>query len=142
MSPDTLFSIANAVALIGWLILAAGVLLRRPLLRDTIAGTAVPVALSACYAGLVLVNWWSADGGFDSLAAVQTLFSQPWIALAGWVHYLAFDLFIGATLARRVMENGLTRMVLLLILPLTFLFGPVGLLVAQGLFLIRKRQTS
>jgi hypothetical protein len=46
--------------------------------------------------------------------------------LAGWVHYLAFDLFVGAWIARTTVQSQLSRLVLVPILPLTFLFGPAG----------------
>jgi Domain of unknown function (DUF4281) len=62
------------------------------------------------------------------LERVQKLFTFPWVALAGWVHYLAFDLFVGAWISRRVMEDGLPRWTLIALLPLTFTFGPMGLL--------------
>jgi Domain of unknown function (DUF4281) len=58
---------------------------------------------------------------------VQLLFTSEWAALAGWVHYLAFDLLIGAWIARDVMSRGLSRWLLLPLLPLTFMFGPMGL---------------
>jgi hypothetical protein len=138
MTPELLFSLSGPVALIGWLSLAAGILLRNALLRDTVAGTAIPLALSAAYAALILVFWWTAEGGFDSLANVQKLFTSPWVALAGWVHYLAFDLAIGAILARKVMAAGLSRLFLIPILPLTFLFGPIGFLLGQAVLLSRK----
>ena len=138
MTPELLFSLSGPVALIGWLSLAAGILLRNALLRDTVAGTAIPLALSAAYATLILVFWWTAEGGFDSLANVQKLFTSPWVALAGWVHYLAFDLAIGAILARKVMAAGLSRLFLIPILPLTFLFGPIGFLLGQAVLLSRK----
>ena len=48
------------------------------------------------------------------------------MALAGWVHYLAFDLFIGANIAREVADRGISRLFLIVLLPLTFLFGPIG----------------
>jgi Domain of unknown function (DUF4281) len=138
MTPELLFSLSGPVALIGWLSLAAGILLRNALLRDTVVGTAIPLALSAAYAALILVFWWTAEGGFDSLANVQKLFNSPWVALAGWVHYLAFDLAIGAILARKVMAAGLSRLFLIPILPLTFLFGPIGFLLGQAVLLSRK----
>ena len=47
--------------------------------------------------------------------------------LAGWVHYLAFDLFIGAWIAKKADEIGLSRLLQGPILIATFLFGPVGL---------------
>jgi Domain of unknown function (DUF4281) len=138
MTPELLFSLSGPVALIGWLSLAAGILLRNALLRDTVAGTAIPLALSAAYAALILVFWWTAEGGFDSLANVQKLFTSPWVALAGWIHYLAFDLAIGALLARKIMAAGLSRLFLIPILPLTFLFGPIGFLLGQAVLLSRK----
>jgi hypothetical protein len=138
MSAETAFSIAGTLAFIGWLMLSAGVVLKQPLLRDRVAGLAIPLLLSAAYTALILVHWWPAEGGFDSLASVQMLFTQPWVALAGWVHYLAYDLFIGALLARRIMEAGISRLFLIPILPLAFLFGPIGFVLAQSLLLSRK----
>lgn len=141
MTPDTVFSIVNPLALAGWLTLVAGIVIKHPLLRDVIAGRIIPVILSVAYTALILVFWWDAEGGFGALADVQTLFTQPWIALAGWVHYLAFDLAIGAVLARQVMERGLSRLFLVPILPLTFLFGPIGYLAAQTLFTLTAKES-
>ena len=138
MTPELMFSLSGTVALVGCLSLTAGILLRNVLLRDTVAGMAIPLALSAAYAALILVFWWSAEGGFDSLANVQKLFTSPWVALAGWIHYLAFDLAIGAILARKIMAAGLSRLFLIPILPLTFLFGPIGFLLGEAVLLSRK----
>ena len=138
MTPDTLFSLLNPLALAGWLVLSAGIVLRRPFLRDRVAGLYVPLLFAGLYTAIILVFWWSAEGGFDSLANVQKLFTSPWVALGGWVHYLAFDLAIGALVSRQIMDRGLPRLVLVPILPLAFLFGPIGYLVAQTLILSRK----
>ena len=126
MTADQVFSIANPIALLGWLTLIYAVVRRNNWLRDVIVGRFWPLALSALYLLLILFFFGKADGGFDSLANVQRLFTSPWAALAGWVHYLAFDLFVGAWIARQHMEAGLPRWPLIVILPLTFLFGPIG----------------
>ena len=126
MTADFIFNLANPVALLGWIILAAGVVLNRPFLRDTLAGRIWPFGFSALYTILVAAFFLKAEGGFDSLAHVQQLFTFPWVALAGWVHYLAFDLFIGAMIAREVMQRGMSRLFLIGLLPLTFIFGPIG----------------
>ena len=126
MTAGQLFSIANPIALLGWLVLVYAVLRRNSFLRDQIAGRWWPLGLSALYLALILFFFGKAEGGFDSLANVQKLFTSPWAALAGWVHYLAFDLFVGAWIARQHMEAGLPRWPLVAILPLTFLFGPIG----------------
>lgn len=67
-------------------------------------------------------------GGFGTLAAVQALFASPAVALAGWVHYLAFDLFVGLWIAARADAAGVSRWLQAPVLATTFLFGPIGLL--------------
>ena len=62
---------------------------------------------------------------------MQLLFTDGWAATAGWMHYLAFDLFMGAWIARTLMQAGLSRLWLVPLLPLTFLFGPAGFLAAE-----------
>ena len=98
----------------------------KPLLRDVIAGRGFPFGLSALYTILIVAFFFKAEGGFDSLSNVQKLFTYPWAALVGWVHYLAFDLFMGAVISRDVMKLGISRLFLIVLLPLTFMFGPVG----------------
>ena len=128
MTASGLFSAFNMVAMVGWIILAAGVVLKRGWLRDALAGTCIPVVLSAAYLVLIVFFFAGAEGGFDTLENVQKLFTSPWAALAGWIHYLAFDLFMGARIARGFAEQGLPRWPLVFLLPLTFLFGPIGYL--------------
>ena len=140
MTPETLFTAASICAMAGWLALVAGIVLKRPLLRDTIAGLPVPLALSLAYTALIAIHWAGTEGGFDTLANVQKLFTSSWAALAGWIHYLAFDLFIGALLARKIMEAGLPRLVLVPVLPLTFLFGPIGFLLGHIILFTRNPQ--
>ncbi|MFN3992922.1 MAG: ABA4-like family protein [Tabrizicola flagellatus] len=126
MTPDALFQIANPLALLGWLTLLASPL--APRAAQALAGAAVPLLLSLAYAGLVLAFWWEAPGGFGSLPEVMQLFTHPQIALAGWLHYLAFDLFLGAWEVRTARAEGIPHGMVLPCLVLTFLFGPAGLL--------------
>lgn len=126
MSSDTLFQIANMTALSGWLLLLASPLILR--LAQWIAGIAIPLILSVVYTGLVLAFWSRAEGGFDSLANVMLLFTKPEVALAGWLHYLAFDLIVGAWEVRTARREGIAFALVIPCLLLTFLFGPAGLL--------------
>ena len=57
---------------------------------------------------------------------VQTLFQSPGALAAGWVHCLAFDLFVGSWIAERAAAVRLHHGLLLPVLALTFLFGPAG----------------
>jgi hypothetical protein len=124
MTPDVLFQAANMVALCGWVLLALAPL--APVWSDRIAGFGLPAGLSLLYSGLILAFWAGADGGFDTLAGVQSLLLTPEIALAGWVHYLAFDLFLGGWELRRARRLAIPHVLMVPILALTFLFGPAG----------------
>ena len=70
-----------------------------------------------------LVTHWG-GGGFGLLAEVGTLFRQPAALLAGWLHYLAFDLLVGVAIVECFLEDLMPRLLLLPVPPLTFLFGP------------------
>ena len=111
MSLDALFQIANSMALLGWLALALGPLAPRAM--GLVGGVAVPLVLSGGYAAIVLSHWSSGQGGFDSLASVEQLFKSRWLLLAGWVHYLAFDLLVGAWQLRTARREGIAHLMLL-----------------------------
>lgn len=139
MAPESIFTAANFTALAGWAVLVAGVIFNTALLRDVVAGRVVPALLAAAYTVLILLHWAGSQGGFGSLADVASLFANPWLLLAGWVHYLAFDLAIGALIARRTFDESLPRLILVPILPLTFLFGPIGWLIFEAVRLVAPR---
>jgi hypothetical protein len=126
MTPDQLFQLANPLAVLGWLGLLASPL--APRVAQAISAAAIPLLLALAYTGLVLAFWWDAPGGFGSLPEVMALFTHPHIALAGWLHYLAFDLFLGAWEVRTARAEGIAHWAVIPCLILTFLFGPAGLL--------------
>jgi len=126
MSLEYLFSSASTIAMLGWVILIF--LPRRWALLNRIPALFIPVLLSVLYSYLIARYFFSAEGGFDTLANVQQLFTYPEAALAGWVHFLAFDLFIGGIIAKQADEFGLSRLLQVPILLLTFMFGPLGFL--------------
>ena len=131
MTPEVLFRLANLFALAGWAVLIAGIVFNRAWLRDRVAGLYWPVAISIGYVIALAIGWGATGGGFSSLSDVRQLFSGDWTLLAGWVHYLAFDLFVGAWIAGEAERAGVSRWFLIPVLPLTFLFGPAGLLLFQ-----------
>ena len=128
---ETLFSAANLLAMAGWL-----ALLIAPRRREAnwwLAGVAIPGVLAALYSVLLALHAPGAEGGFGSLAGIAALFRTEGVLLAGWVHYLAFDRFIGAWICRRAEAEGIGPWVARLCLPPTFLAGPVGLLLFLAL---------
>ena len=92
------------------------------------AGVVIPLVLSAGYLALIAMHFQGADGGFGSLADVATLFQKQELLLAGWVHYLAFDLFIGAWEVRDARRHEIPHLVVIPCLVMTFMLGPIGLL--------------
>ena len=138
LTPDHLFSWVNPVAMLGWALLVLA-----PRWRGTrwlVHRGVLPLALAATYGLLIATHYLGAhgqQGGFASLAQVAALFQDPWALLAGWVHYLCFDLFTGAWEARDAQRRNLPHWLLVPCLLLTFLFGPLGLLLYFGVRQLR-----
>ncbi len=125
MTAEQLFSILNLMTMAAWLTL---VLLPRRRWATTVLPIAMPLLLSVIYMVLVAATLGRSEGGFSSLAGVRALFDNPWALLAGWTHYLAFDLFIGGWEVRDAERRGISHLFIVPALVLTFLLGPVGLL--------------
>lgn len=131
LDAETLFSVTNALTSIGWLCLLASPLL--PRLADVAAGVVIPLMLSVIYASLIMAFWTRAEGGFDTLPNVMLLFTDEEVALAGWTHFLAFDLFIGAWIVRTARREGVAFLLVAPCLVFTFLLGPIGFLLFSAL---------
>lgn len=140
MSNEVLFSICNTAVLPGWLLLA--ILPRWKWTARLITAVIIPGLLALVYLYLVLTEFGNTDGGFGSLAQVQQLFANPALLVAGWIHYLAFDLFIGSWEVRDAQRLGLSHWLVIPCLILTFLFGPIGLLLYLTLRALLKKQVA
>lgn len=126
MNLELIFSIAGVLAMLGWLTLLASPAI--PQWSDKIAGLIIPLMLAMAYVALSLFSPSGEGGGFGSLADVGQLFSQPEVLLAGWIHYLAFDLLIGAWICRDARREKVRFWLVVPCLPLTFMLGPAGFL--------------
>ena len=90
---ELVFSLAGLLAMGGWVALLLSPLI--PVWSDRIAGLIVPVLLSGGYVVLVIFFPSGEGGGFGTFAEVKELFADQNALLAGWVHFLAFDLLVG-----------------------------------------------
>ena len=133
MSWETLFTVTNYWALVGWIALAF--LPRGPRILTLIlyAGVALLCLAYAVMLGAIMSGLWDAEGpdkamDFTTLAGVMTLFATKGGAVVGWTHYLAIDLFTGMWIARDADNKGFSRLLQIPFLFLTLMFGPVGLL--------------
>jgi hypothetical protein len=133
MSPEQLFGALNMLALAAWLLLA--LFPGRPLVTRIVAGTAVPALFAAAYIAMIASSWSASEGGFSSLDGVAALFANRWLLLAGWTHYLAFDLLVGVWEVRDSRDRRIPHLLVVPCLALTFMFGPAGWLLYQ---LIRR----
>ncbi|RAK62884.1 ABA4-like family protein [Hymenobacter edaphi] len=137
-TPDLVFSLTNAAVLPAWLLLVVAP--RWGLTRRLVRSGLWPLLLAAAYAALILTHYLgphAAAGGFGSLAEVRTLFEDPWALTAGWAHYLCFDLCVGLWEVRDAERRGLPPLIVAPALLLTFLVGPVGLLLYAALRQLR-----
>ena len=135
---ETIFSLSGALAMLGWLGLA--LLPRFDLVVKVIARLVIPALIAVVYVALMLSNMDAAPegGGFGSLAAVSALFTIDGLLLAGWVHYLAFDLFVGSWEVEDARARGVPHLLVLPCLFATFMAGPAGL----GLYLLVRGGTA
>jgi len=130
MNADLIFRICNIAAFASWVLLVAA---PRWKLVPLFIRWGVMTLMAVLYSVLIAVYFFRVEGGgFSSLAAVQTLFTSREVALAGWVHYLAFDLFVGLWIAEKSDELGIARIVQAPVLVTTFMFGPLGFLLFQA----------
>ncbi|MFL6414977.1 MAG: ABA4-like family protein [Bryobacteraceae bacterium] len=140
MTPEMLFGICNQFALLGWLVLiVAG---RKRWASSLVTGVWVPLVLGLVYAVLIPLHWGESEGSLRTLAGVAGLFAHRWLLLAGWIHYLAFDLFVGSWEVRDARRNRISHWAVIPCLVLTFLFGPVGLLSYFGLRIAMRRKLA
>lgn len=130
MSNENAFAIANALVFPQWLLMLAAPRWRvTQWLTNTLV---VPASLAVMYAYYLFTS----TGGsldfmsFATLKGVMTLFQQggEQVMLAGWIHYLAFDLVAGCLILRDAQQRGIAHGWLIPCLLLCFMLGPLGML--------------
>jgi hypothetical protein len=131
MTYDLAYLLVHLIAVPAWLLLFLAP--RAALTRRLVHSAVVPLALGIIYAGLVfagvVLGRTHPGSGVLSLDAVIALLTHPNGALAGWIHYLIHDLFIGAWIARDADRRGIPHAANLPALMFAFAFGPIGLMI-------------
>ncbi len=141
MSPETVFLVCNYGVLPAWLLLAAAP--GSPWTQRLVHAVWIPLLLGVVYAWALLGAGSAPEGAsFASLPGVMLFFTVPGAALAGWIHYLVFDLFVGAWEVRDARRRGIPHLALLPCLILTLALGPMGLLLYLALRLGLRRELS
>ncbi len=127
MSPDSVFQICSSIAMLGWLVL----LLVSPVwisIDKFLIGVIITL-FAIIYAWLIFQVLTPGDfEKFGSLDGVMELFTNKTAVTAGWVHYLAFDLMVGTWIKKNGLKYNIPHLLLVPCLLLTFMLGPIGLL--------------
>lgn len=130
LSYETMFSLIHLPVFPAWALLCLAPKAR--ITKDYVHSGIVPLILGAIYGAFlfsaVFLGYAAEEAAMGTLGGVMALFSHPVGALTGWVHFICFDLFVGAWVARDAARLGLGHAGTLPALLLCFLFGPLGLL--------------
>ena len=130
MSVENLFLAANSSAALGWVLLV--LLPKLKLTRLVITKGALPLLFAIAYTLIIVLYFAQSEGNFNSLAGVMQLFQNKYAVLAGWLHYLAFDMLIGIWMVENARQLSIPHLYIIPALVLTFFFGPAGFLVYLG----------
>ena len=107
IDPTMVYDLAGKLVMFGWLGLIVSLFVER--VRPAVQMSArliIPALLAIAYGLLIRTGFAEApDGGFGSITEIRALFSSDSALVAGWLHYLAFDLFVGSW----IVANGLKR---------------------------------
>lgn len=139
MDAALIFKICNMAALACWILLV--VFPGKSYTRVFTVSIMSSLVFATAYATCIAISFGKTQGGFGSLEAVGLLFQNPYALLAGWIHYLAFDLFVGSWISAHAAKHGISRWLILPSQFLTFMFGPIGLLSYFLLRLAIRRET-
>ena len=129
-----LFDVCNLLILLVW-----GLVLffpRQKISENLISYPWVPLGISFFYSYFIVVSGGLVEADFSSLEGIVILFKNttPESAAAGWLHYLAFDFWVGTWIIRHSRKNEIAHLTIILPLLCTFMLGPVGIMIYSLLF--------
>ena len=129
MTADTAFQWLNLVVMPWWILFLVAP--RSALALRVASHGGIFLALGCTYAVLLVSALSTGPQGGFGYEGIRAALSAPVGFLAGWTHYLVFDLFVGAWIVRESRRIDVGPRVFLFF---TLMVGPVGL----GSFLVRR----
>ena len=139
MTNSEVFQLCNTAILPAWLVL---IFFSRSKWRNWVIYIFC-IALSAVYAFYVIAGFSAFDpASFSSLEGVKQLFTKDEALLAGWVHYLVFDLLVGNWIVNQSIQHGIRQYWVIPCLFFCFMFGPVGYLIFSGIKVLKVRSLA
>jgi hypothetical protein len=127
---ETAFAVVNNAVLPGWIILFGFPRWKHG--AWLVSGVIIPGLLAVAYLALVVASSSQPNAAgpeaFFTLQGIMTLFDNPVGVVAGWTHYLVFDLAIGSWEVRDAQAHGIPHKWVVPCLFFTLMLGPVGFL--------------
>jgi hypothetical protein len=140
MTPDLVFNSINLLALIIWLVLF---IVPFSKLYNVLIRSGLVFVIFALAYSFIMISFFNADlGSLNSLDGIRALLDNEWAFVAGWIHYLSFDLLAGVWILNDSVKAGIKRAWIIVPLIFTFMAGPLGLLLYFIVKLASKRGVS
>ena len=141
ITTESVFNGINLIVLFGWVPLFMFPYSR--FTRNLVDGLYIPFFLCVFYLYFLSQTKGLFSADFSSLGGILDLFknSTEESAAAGWIHYLAFDYFVGCWIVNHSIKKGIPYIIFIMPLIFTLFAGPFGLLLFLILRLFYKRLT-
>ena len=136
---EIIFNIFNSGILLFWILLL--VFPKKGFTQNVIAFPWVPLVFAMGYAYFLSTTTGSFSADFSSLSSLTEMFqnSNPRGVAAGWLHYLAFDFWVGCWMLKNSQEKGVKHLWMIMPLIFTFMLGPVGIILYALVLLSQKK---
>ena len=136
---ETIFNLFNSGILFFWLLLL--VFPKKGFTQKIIDYPWVPLVIAMGYVYFLTSTTGTFSADFSSLEGLTQMFqnANPRGVAAGWLHYLAFDFWVGCWILKNSQEKGIKHSWMILPLLCTFMLGPVGIILYTLVLLIQKK---
>lgn len=139
MTYDIIFNIYNSGILIFWLFLL--VFPKSKLTQKMTEFPWIPLVIAFGYIFFLVTSDSIFSVDFSSLSGLTEMFqnSNPRGVAAGWLHYLAFDFWVGCWILRDSQKKGVKHAFIIFPMLFTFMLGPVGVIIYTLVLLFQKK---
>ena len=136
---ETIFNIFNSGILFFWILLL--VFPKKVFTQKVIAFPWVPLVIAIGYVYFLSTTTGIFSADFSSLYGLTEMFqnAKPRGVAAGWLHYLAFDFWVGCWMLKNSQEKRVKHVWMILPLICTFILGPLGIILYTLVLLTQKK---
>ena len=136
---ETIFNIFNSGILFFWILLL--VFPKKVFTQKVIAFPWVPLVIAIGYVYFLSTTTGIFSADFSSLYGLTEMFqnAKPRGVAAGWLHYLAFDFWVGCWMLKNSQEKRVKHVWMILPLICTFMLGPLGIILYTLVLLTQKK---